>query len=486
MSKLPIILLLLLSLSLSAQNTFFKRIRLSDKAQGGLNILKIEDTIFLNCYNLNQYSSFGTYLMKVDVKGNNSTSNFIEDLKPFDRSILEDNSDIMLSGNDIFSFNKQKLYRISKDLDILHETILFDSINDYESTFQLGLNKYEGRFHISTSSLDNNKTNLFDYVVNPLGKMDTILQLPISDAKTFREMFVNKRGEMTYFYNRAFSQLEDENGILTYKNGVFTNLWKTGGYQRLRRVVPRGLQLKDGGYVLANINKDFSPIPSILKLSEDGDEIWTYEWFVKGSRGREIRKIIECSNGDIIGVGVLTEYDYTPKAELCAMVFRLDKDGKLLWEKAYYELEDGEATRGVISDIVELDDGSFMATGEIRSKETFVDILLMRIDADGCIDNFSCGKTVLVTDVKDLSQNKEQLRISPNPFSNQLNITSHFDKPLFGSILNLNGRVIHQFEINSGTTNTSIDLEQLSAGFNLLILKDKHGTVLHKEKVIKI
>lgn len=465
------------------QSTFFKRISLNDRAQGGDQLMLINDSILIQGYYFNDFYAFGSLFLKMDKSGNIGKSTFIDDIQPSDRSLLKTDQGLLLAGNYNHAPNKQKLYWLDNDLNIQKSTLLHDSLSNYEVSFQVGLTEFENRYHISTSANKNNKRTLFDFIVNKEGTVNSLLVLPIKDPKTYREAFVNKKDEITYYYNRNSEGLGDENGIVTYKDGTFKNLWNTGNYISSRHV-PRGLQLYDSSYIIVNINDLNSQLSTISKLDQEGKMLWTSSWPQKSTRFHEVRKIIECKNGDIIGIGLISEYDLIPRVESCAWIFRMNKEGKLLWERAYYELEDGNATQGLMSDLKELEDGSFIGTGQISSKETFIDILLLRIDSFGCIEGLNCDKTVVSTKTAEQIPKMNDIVLYPNPVLDDhviLDVKSNVIKTAL--FYDIEGQLIKEVSLRQGKNKVPLDTTS-----SIIIVKmlNEKGSAVHIKKLVRI
>ena len=79
-----------------AQTTYFKRVSLGDKAD---QVIISGDSIFVQGYYLNSYSSLVSFVYIIGEDGNLGSSIFIEDTQPSDRSIILDDSSVVLAGN---------------------------------------------------------------------------------------------------------------------------------------------------------------------------------------------------------------------------------------------------------------------------------------------------------------------------------------------------------------------------------------------------
>ncbi len=89
-----------------------------------------------------------------------------------------------------------------------------------------------------------------------------------------------------------------------------------------------------------------------------------------------------------------------------------------------------------------------------------------------------------------ITQTKEfeiyNVEVSPNPISNQLNVSYKGNKNLIGSVIETNGRTTKRFELNNDTSVTYINMKELSSGMYILLLKDLNGKLIYSEKIIKL
>ena len=75
---------------------------------------------------------------------------------------------------------------------------------------------------------------------------------------------------------------------------------------------------------------------------------------------------------------------------------------------------------GTIFDFVELDNGDIVAVGTIRFQNS--DMLIMRVDSNGCLLDESCDGTNIITGTIEINQLVNFLLIYPNPTVDVLNI----------------------------------------------------------------
>ena len=187
----------------------------------------------------------------------------------------------------------------------------------------------------------------------------------------------------------------------------------------------------------------FSYIGSVWAINEDKSVAWKFEFPDKnGGQRREIRRLKQLKNGDILGVGLYgdTRND-NPDFLQIPFMFRLTDKGQLLWLKAFYRdvyLSENVLINGHFLDAEELENGDILAVGQIGNYLTFDpiiggprpdnDILIVRTDANGCI-NDACLKVTKLEDVISTTTNHpSHLPVSylfPNPSGGRMELMNH-------------------------------------------------------------
>jgi len=126
----------------------------------------------------------------------------------------------------------------------------------------------------------------------------------------------------------------------------------------------------------------FQCIDTITKKS-----LWEYNFQNISSHERSVFRVKQLKNGDILLSGKYATLATTPRIRDSPWLMRIDQNGIRKWERAFVELRsDGQDKTGVLWDAIELDNGDIMACGFVRDENQKWDPLLIRTDADGCID----------------------------------------------------------------------------------------------------
>jgi len=245
---------------------------------------------------------------------------------------------------------------------------------------------------------------------------------------------------------------------IAYNLGVLNNL-STLDENKLALIAPN---------TIAGLS---SEAPFIHFIDGGNSDYARYEFsFEVGvDRRRFTTNIITANNGDLIGIG-----HYRSQVDLeTALIYRVSDEGELLWETTY-RAEDwltGGQLVNELNDIVQLDDGSFVAVGwqeETTDNQSLRDVWLIKVGPDGCLFEEDCDFGQFTTSTKNNTIEGEQSDILfyPNPnmgrlyFSNELKPNSSLE--LYSS----SGEKLIYF--TSVNPNTSISINGLYSGMYLL------------------
>jgi hypothetical protein len=163
----------------------------------------------------------------------------------------------------------------------------------------------------------------------------------------------------------------------------------------------------------------------------------------------------------------------------------MSPEGDLLWERTYYEYDSSiESSRnGVLFDFVELDNGDIIAVGYLRYADN--DMLVMRVDSNGCLNPDSCPTVNIITSTHDLPlhSNHEAL-LYPNPVEDILRIeyessAYHLDI----EVLDMTGHMVTSGILTHGQG--EVNSSKIPAGVYWIHLK-QDGKVMATGKFVKM
>jgi len=156
----------------------------------------------------------------------------------------------------------------------------------------------------------------------------------------------------------------------------------------------------------------------VAKIDSNLNTLWEGK-FGDSSTLTGLRNIVELSTGELVTVGTNYNASYTSTSDYHnnGLVVKLNTQGSQLWQHDYrgvtrigQQLEDN-----VLHDCEVLSDGSIIACGVAQdNNDTFPQqAWLLRINADGCLDDGFCGYTGL-DEVKKEPREQTILKVSKN------------------------------------------------------------------------
>lgn len=184
--------------------------------------------------------------------------------------------------------------------------------------------------------------------------------------------------------------------------------------------------------------------------------------------------VVELNDSSLIAVGA----NYNPALHPYhqdGIVIKTDANGSQIWSREYRGVTriGQQLEINILYDCGVLNDGSIVACGIAQDdNDTFPQrAWLLRIDANGCMDNNWCGYTG-INEVKNENQGQEMVKIYPNPFTTNLNILlqqEDLHQATFTIINSVGQTIYHREETNLVTNYTKVlDLSYLPNGVHLL------------------
>jgi hypothetical protein len=227
--------------------------------------------------------------------------------------------------------------------------------------------------------------------------------------------------------------------------------------------------------------------PQLVFSTILGEVKWTYDWpsdLIESKEKYTISDLATTKNGDIIGCGYIFRGWYD------GYIFRMNNEGKMIWERRY-NIKDSldEKLDAVFLNTVSEDiEGNIIASGSHTNSLSFNDeVILIKTNADGCVHGLGCAYRNILEDkatgVVNLTNNP-YLTLSPNPFTEEIKITSegrydHFDIDVF----DIMGKSIW----SQKAQNHTLSISTLAWTQGLYIIKlSVDGVVLKTEKMVRI
>ncbi len=455
---LSIIFLFTQITTLYGQDTFIKKVDKEETIRAR-QIIKYENRLFImNTGVCNQTAECST-IMEIDEYGNVIWEKRLPWLDVSTHSILIENDTIFLSGN--YNQTQQKFLFHQMSINGGEPLATYDVVKPddiYTNMFNLGMLRKDDRFYIYGPGKKDNgaiESSLI-YVVNSRGNLDTLLSLyPTNRDSDPWQMREDNQGNLVVFItldSLGFGPGNEDYRKIIKLNKNHDIIWSyTSEEVDNDFVTPKGVILDDDRIVYVTGNETMNrDLHSLRALNPDSSISWQYYSPDHPSNHRVIRRIKKAKDGNIFGFGEWGFQIYDPRIEDVPWIFKISTEGELIWEQVYYELkEDGsEAKSGEFFDAVELDDGSIMAVGGMRSDNN--DILIARFDSEGCLIMdciFPNDVTDVLSDVEDIGVG-EGIAVYPNPSQYGEHITVAMDESLFADgdytieVLDAMGRLV--------------------------------------------
>lgn len=381
---------------------------------------------------------------------------------------------ISLSGNNNPEQIEFYLHQMSIDGgDSITTHIIDDFSVDLNRMFQLNTIHYNGKFLIggAASIVNTDLNNSIIYVVDDMsGEVDTLLFLDQQNGNSIIwKLIEDNEGNVLAFIEQNVAFGDDFRSIIKL-DPEFNIIWKyTSEEDFFNRSQPRGCELNDGKIVMAmgSIGGEVQ-IHSLRAINQDSSIAWEFHWPDINSLQRETLNVELASDGSILVTGMYGWLSQTVPIRDVPYIAKISSDGALVWERAFIQFdEEGEMKRGLLFDVEEFEDGSLLVLGQQNNDNG--DILIMKLTADGCLDDDDCGIHNMYTDVSDIVIPESEVNIYPNPVQDRLQISTDiiFERV---EVYDSRGSIIIQESYQS-----DIDLKRLTKGTYFMKLIDADG-----------
>lgn len=241
-------------------------------------------------------------------------------------------------------------------------------------------------------------------------------------------------------------------------DSTFQLIWEKGDsrYLESNRITPQ-LVLSEDSTTIYHTTKELLPRQRgfhgyVRAYNLDGSMIWD-RFFCK--HGFNIIKMIRARNGDLIGCGGWQDQNVKGR------IFRLSKDGDLIFDRVYFLPDRDKDTFSDISefyDIEETQTGNLLISGVSTKKDSFRWLAYtLKLDSSGCLtpscDSISFEVECLVN-TNEIVTTPDATRVVPNP-ANEIvafSLPATVRRPKV-NIVNATGQIVERRkELNDNTT----------------------------------
>ncbi len=387
---------------------------------------------------------------------------------------------------------------IRSDKKLEEETILTIG-NEGESALSVGIEKIDSFYYIygNVYEFENESSNA------QVIKLDTNLNI-----------IWDKRYRYGGTLNYAIFLQPTNDGNLVFMNAVSVNegtnfhivkIDKDGNeiskYNYIDLPIHLGpvlLASQEGDYYFPSRLEPQIDFPSsqgrINKLNADME---TLEWSFllpadpfTNNRTHTTNQIIQADNGDIIACGSVWDAvpDNSQDSKWNGFVIRLSQEGEMLDYNIYKLPSDinpeelGQYKDSYLYGIQQTETGGFVAHGITSFKDIDgihqLDMWILSIDENGCLDQYGCDETTILTSVNSPSLDASSTTVYPNPTSDFVSIDNK--KYTDYRIFNNQGQLVDR-----GAKKEKIDVHHLPKGTYYLQLMD-NKYIFQTEKFIRL
>ena len=371
--------------------------------------------------------------------------------------------------------------KIDETFEIEHPT------KKYSGMFQLTTQYFNNKYIICGPGMKGDTNWSLMYVVDANGLLDTLITLqPTNYQSDLWDSYIDKNGRLTTYHQVEFANSEiNYRKIFKFDSNLDTVWTYTSESNDDNDVIPRGCELQDGRMIMSFANPQGSLfIHSVRAINQNGSVDWQHDYEITGSKARYILRLKCLKNGDIMGCGQYAELAAIPRINLSPWLFRMSSEGELLWERTYFDIDsvEMESRRGAFYDFIELSNGDIIATGYLKYEDD--DMVIMRVDSNGCLNPKDCHEVNILTENKDIPTDHTNFELYPNPVDNKLLISvPEGNIKLDYIITDISGKSITNGIIFSSPT--EINLDNFLPGIYFIHLYDKNN-YLGSQKFVKL
>ena len=235
----------------------------------------------------------------------------------------------------------------------------------------------------------------------------------------------------------------------------------------------------DGGYIIAgNTTSNDGDIASgnkgqydfwVLKLTSSG--IISWQKCIGGSNMDEAYSVIQTTDGGYVVSGytqsndidVIGNHGNTPDYWLV----KLSSSGNILWQKCY-----GGSSTDIAYTLQQTSDGGLILSGESLSHDGDV------FGNHGNFDFWVVKLSSITTEISE-TEKKNEINFYPNPSTGIFNLTNDNDEKLQTIILDMNGKIIDEFALDS-RTEKQLNYVNLADGIYVVRLFNENKSMQQK------
>jgi hypothetical protein len=442
-------------------------------------------------------------IIKLDDQANMLDSNLIRSFSDNNNCLVIDsiNEKIYFTGEEYFKTDYAHRFMVNEfnidDFKSVTQSFYKYPNDDQINYFQLGTLLTENKLILIGSSRNVVDTDIKSilFAIDNLS-IDTTFTIDFGLSTLPLSLYLDLNNNLVFhFLNQNQNPLNDKTIVLKLDTN-FQEVWRWES-EKIGLQLPYGCQLSDGRMLVAMHTPGFHNIGSIWCIKEDKSIAWKMEFPEKsGKILRRISRLKQLKDGNIIGCGTYGNLTLSKEIRIVKVpfIFKITKEGQFLWEKAFYnERPILDFVNGYLSDVVEMENGDLMAVGRIDNYLEYdpvvfqgrpdPDILIIRMDANGCIDP-KCETITKIESTVSTTQHHETTAYTaflfPNPSDGSMELMNHTVVASV-SVFDLNGSLLFR----QADPGRSLDLTGLPTGLYIAHLTLKDNKVIKQKMVVR-
>jgi len=323
---------------------------------------------------------FDIYVIKIDKLGNKVYSKHLGTKEDEAGNAVVDTGDgyVIVGSSDKLGNDRKSVYlvKIQKDGELIWERAFFSNKFDYYSGNDLA--KHDGGFIIASTErhpkLFNERVDAYITSTDKKGHVFGTRRYGGEDDDMANAIITTEDGYVFAGATESFGHGDFDAYVLKMdKHGK--RLWSRAYGGSDDDSANDIIEVSDG-YVLVGTTESFGRRYSdvyVVKMNKNGKRLWQKSY--GGSRDEEGYAIVDDGDGYVI-TGSAESYGEGFRSDL--YLFKIDRNGKLLWERIYGQKQDD-----VGYDLAKTDDG-FIVVGTISDERTRdKDVYIIKTDKNG-------------------------------------------------------------------------------------------------------
>jgi hypothetical protein len=494
--------------SVVCQTRFTKVIDFENRPQGSKEILKYQDKFFIHhrgiCVDEDQnLLEVCSGILSIDGEANIHENLLLRRFSSGSESMVLDtkNNQLYFSGEENFKNDYPNAFTVNRinieNLSFIDSYTLHDGRTEKRIYYQTISTMFNEKLIVggTTNELSNQSSEGLTFIIDQ-NKIDTFLPIDFAVGNTIWSSYVDLNNLLTLSILVKENALNEKVHILKYDK-YFNLVWHWISELTRSTQSPHVCELENGNIVVALADKTFNKIVKLQCVRYDQSIAWEFKFLDNTTKiSKSLYAMKRLRNGDFIAIGTYGNSIISVGTKISSVpyIIRMTSTGKLLWEKAFYrERPVLDHCSGAFEDVEETINGDLIAVGVLDNYLEYdpismqgrsdPDILIVRMDAKGCVDDECKMLTKIIPDTISSTHNTplpyEEAVLFPNPSYGTIEVLN--SKAVFKiSIFNLHGILVKE---KCNLENEKMSISELQSGLYIAHVIFKSGKMV-KQKII--